>query len=253
MICIWCKKDFAKLSLEHAIPESLGCPAELELNDVACTKCNNGFGALDHALLKQFEIITVMHGVPRKKGRPPTIDSWRPIRSVNRADGPHVSINGGPGVVEAEGRPLHPASKANGITNAWIRPERGQLGFSQQFGNDPRFLPALYKIGLTLVARHFGPAVAAGETYDHVRSFVYLDPNAPPFTAAMDRQAVLQPVTETALVAKAGRDYPMFRVTILGVTFLLDMAPGQPSLRDIQGAATLHGDPLYIFPRALAA
>ena len=26
MICIWCLNDFPKLSLEHGIPEALGCP-----------------------------------------------------------------------------------------------------------------------------------------------------------------------------------------------------------------------------------
>jgi hypothetical protein len=30
--------------------------------------------------------------------------------------------------------------------------EAGRMGFTQEFGNDPRFVPALYKIGLNLVA-----------------------------------------------------------------------------------------------------
>lgn len=253
MICIWCKKDFPKLSLEHAIPEGLACPPELELRNVACTRCNNGLSRTDHALLKQFEAITVMYGIRRKKGRPPTIDSWQPIRSRQAPDGPHISINGGPGLVEDHGKTLRPASKANGITDVWVEPGSGQMGFTQQFGNDRRFLPALYKIGLNLVAKHLGPGEAASDRYDHVRSFVRGERGARVLTAAMDTQTVSGPVTEAAVVAKPGRAYPMFRVTILGITFLLDMAPDQSSLRDIQGAAMLHGDPLYIFPTALAA
>ena len=117
MICIWCLGDFPKLSREHAIPESLGCPDDLVLTNVACARCNNALATLDQALLKQFEPITVMYGVPRKGGRPPTIDGWRAIASRHRADGPHMFLNAGPGVVEAGGKRLHPAGKANGITN----------------------------------------------------------------------------------------------------------------------------------------
>jgi hypothetical protein len=248
MICIWCKEEFAKLSLEHGIPEGLACPEELVMNDVACTACNNGLSRIDRALIKQFEMITVMYGVPRKKGRAPMINSWKAIRGQQRADGPHIHLNAGPGAVEADGQPLYPASKANGISNVWMRPETGQVGFSQQFGDDRRFLPALYKIGLNLVAKQFGPAAAASEKYDHVRAFVRLDPGAPALTAVLDRQVVFAPVTETSLIGKPGRPYPTFRVTILGVTFVIDMAPDQPTLRDLRGAAMLQGDPLYMFP-----
>lgn len=253
MICIWCKQEFAKLSLEHGIPEGLACPPELEMNDVACTGCNNGLSRIDRALIKQFETVTVMYGVPRKKGRAPMINSWKSIRGKQRADGPHIHVNGGPGVVEVDGQPLHPASKANGITDVWVKPETGQMGFCQQFGNDPRFLPALYKIGLNLVAKHFGPADAASEKYDHIRAFVRLEPGAPALTAVLDRHTVLAPTTETSLISKLERPYPAFRVTILGVTFVIDMAPDQPSLRDLRGAATLHGDPIYVFPIQPAA
>jgi hypothetical protein len=253
MICIWCKNDFAKLSLEHGIPEGLACPPDLELRDVACTACNNGLSRVDRALLKQFEALTVMYGVPRKRGRSPTINSWQAIRSSQRPDGPHISINGGPGIVEAEGRPLRPASKANGITDVWVKPETGQLGFSQEFGNDPLFLPALYKIGLNLVAKHFGAAEAASDRYDHVRAFVLRHPGAVMLTAALADNSIFAPVTEAAVFTKPGRPFPMFRVTILGVTFLLDMAPDQVSLRDLRGAAMLHDEPFYLFPKVLAA
>ena len=253
MICIWCKKQSEKLSLEHAIPEGLACPPELELHDVACRRCNNALSRVDRALVKQFEILTVLYGVRRKKGRAPTINSWTAVRSAQRPDGPHMMVNGGPGVVEADGRPLYPASKTNGISDVWVTPETGQMGFTQQFGNDRRFLPALYKVGLNLVAKQFGSAEAASAKYDHIRAFVRVEAGAPLLTAAMDANSLYAPVTETSLITKPGRDYPMFRVTILGVTFLLDMAPDQPGLRDLRGAATLHGESLYVFPTTLAA
>lgn len=248
MICIWCKKDFAKLSLEHAIPEGLACPTELELSDVACTHCNNSLSRVDRALIKQFEMLTVMYGVPRKKGRAPMINSWQAIRSEQRRDGPHIHINAGPGTVNVSCQPLRPASKTNGVTDVWTKPETGQLGFSMQLGNDRRFLPALYKIGLNLVAKQFGASVAVNERYDHIRALVRMEPSAPPLTAILDRNHVDGPVTGATLISKPYRAYPAFRVTILGVNFILDMAPDQPTLRDLRGAATLHGESLYIFP-----
>lgn len=77
-------------------------------------------------------------------------------------------------------------------------------------------------------------------------------PDAVPLTATLG-DIIFAAVTETAIITRPGRPYPMFRVTILGVTFLLDMPPNQPSLRDIRGASTLHGEPLDRFPIVQAA
>lgn len=249
MICIWCLDDFVKLSLEHGIPEALGCPPDLELHDTTCAECNNRLGTIDQALLKPFEAITVMYGVPRKKGKPPTIDSWRAISSKHKSDGPHIFINGGPGVVDAEGKKLYPAAKSNGVTDLWMKPDEGKLGFSMEFGNDPRFLPALYKIGLNLVARNYGTAVAAGHDYDHIRAFVGQDKSTPALTAVLATEVVPRAVTHASgPIVKPGRPYPMFRVTLLGVTLIIDLAPDQPGLRDMRGAATIMGESLYVFP-----
>ena len=254
MICIWCLNDFAKLSLEHGIPEALGCPPDLKLLDTTCAECNNRLGTIDQALLKSFEVISVMYGVPRKKGRPPTIDSWRAISSKQRPDGPHIFINGGPGVIDAEGKNLYPAAKSNGVTDLWVKPDEGKLGFSMDFGNDPRFLPALYKIGLNLIAKNYGPAAAAGPAYDHIRSFVAGDKEAPSLTAVLTTEVMPLAVTQASgPIVKAGRSYPMFQITILGVTLIIDLAADQPGLLDMRGAATLMGESLYVFPAKRAA
>lgn len=250
MICIWCKTEHSSPSKEHAIPDAIGCPPELLLYNVACARCNNALGKVDHALVKQFEIISVMLGVRRKGKRPPTIDSWSAIASERRKDGPHIYINGGPGVIEARGKRLQPARRSNGIEDLWIEPETGRSGFTQQFGNDPLFLPSLYKIGLNLIAFHFGTESAAADRYDHVRSFVKSEPEAPFLNAAMDTSAVIAATNRvSAPITKQGRPYPMYEVTLLGVTFLLDMAPDQPCLRDLRGAATLMNQQFYVFPR----
>ena len=88
MICIWCKKDYPKLSLEHAIPDALGCPKGLELTNVACVHCNDRLGKkVDLALVKQFETMTVMYGVRRKNGRKPKIASWSALTSEYTDEG----------------------------------------------------------------------------------------------------------------------------------------------------------------------
>jgi hypothetical protein len=195
-----------------------------------------------------------MYGVPRKKGRPPTIDSQRAISSKHKANGPHIFINGGPGVVDVEGKKLYPAAKSNGVTDLWIKPDKGKLGFSIELGNDPRFLRGLYKIGLSLIGKHYGAATAADPAYDHIRAFLKGEKSAPALTALLERDAVLQPVSgASGPIVKEGRAYPMFCVTILGVTFLLDLGPDQPSLRDMRGVSTLMGELLYAFPRQRAA
>jgi hypothetical protein len=43
------------------------------------------------------------------------------------------------------------------------------------------------------------------------------------------------------------------QVTILGVTLIIDLAPDQPGLRDVHGAATITGESLYVFPTKRAA
>lgn len=81
--------------------------------------------------------------MPRKKGRPASVDSWCAIGSEHRTGGAPIFINGGPGIVDAKGKKLYPVAKSNGVTDLWMKPDEGKLGFSMEFGNDPRFLPAL--------------------------------------------------------------------------------------------------------------
>jgi len=40
--CIWCKSEHTDRSVEHIVPESLGCPRELVLrNGEVCDVCNS--------------------------------------------------------------------------------------------------------------------------------------------------------------------------------------------------------------------
>ena len=45
-----------------------------------------------------------------------------------------------------------------------------------------------------------------------------------------------------------------FRLVVLAaVTLFIDLAPDQPGLRDMRGAATIMGESLYVFPTKRAA
>lgn len=248
MICIWCKKNFDKLSIEHVIPEGLACPDELVRTDVACGPCNNSLSRVDRALVKQFELHTVIHRVPRKNGKPPMINSWKGLRSRMGANGPEMFINGGPGAVKVAGETLQPASKKDGVSDVWIKPDEGTAGFRQQFGNDRRFLPAIHKIGLNLIAVCKSPQIAASARYDHIRSFVRLEKDAVHLSAVLEKETIFGAVTGANMVEKAGRQDPMFRIMILGTTFFVDTSPDQSGLRDFRATATMMGEPSYVFP-----
>lgn len=251
MICIWCRKTGGKQSLEHAIPESLGCPNELELRGVVCERCNNGLASLDQALLKQFEFLTVRYGIQRKGGKSPTIDGWKGMRSISSETGPTIFLNGGPGAIQAgDGKTLKPTSVASGVFNVWVDIETGKAGFTQRFGDDPRFMRGLYKIALTLVAKFYGSDTAASSAFDHVRDFVLGRDGKQSLTAAMLPNHDERVVTGTSHpIFKDEGIYPLFFVKIIGITFVLDLCPQQTGLRDLQGVSIMMGYPIYTFPK----
>lgn len=90
--CIWCGKRPAN-SLEHIAPEALGCPRDFVLHTGVCARCNHRNGGLDRALLLPLEILTVFKGIPRKKGRPPTVDGFSSIASEYDENGPVFYMN----------------------------------------------------------------------------------------------------------------------------------------------------------------
>jgi hypothetical protein len=249
MICIWCKTNHHSPSREHIIPEALGGNEEVVLQDAACSSCNNKLGHIDRALVKQFEIIAFMNGILGKKRRKPAISSWAALSGSYSGGQKEIHLNAGPGIIQGNKKVLPPANKVNGIHSVGFDADKQKVTFKQDFGNDPKFLPALYKIGLNLVAKYYGASIAAGAEYDHVRHFVLGDADARQLTAAMDHSnsAGLRSGFSAPLLPETS-SYPLFQVEILGVSFLLDLHPEQKSLETIRGAATLTGVDLYVFP-----
>jgi hypothetical protein len=171
--CIWCGM-LSESTLEHILPDSLGCPPQFVLEKGVCKKCNNGLADLDGALLKQFEIVAFMAGVPKKGGRPPSIDTWAGIAARVGASGPEMHINAGPQSIEAFGRKLNPISPAKGLSDHKFTADSGvgKVSFSQTFGDDPKFVRAIYKVAFSSFTFYQGIQAANNPLHDDVRAFV---------------------------------------------------------------------------------
>lgn len=231
--CIWCGATDYVPSREHVVPESLGCPPELVLTRGVCRPCNNRLGLIDQALLAQFEIATVVLGVPRKRGRRPTIDTAPSIAGRAATTGPELFFNAGPGDVQALGRTLKAARPSTGISehSFSVDGEVAEARFSQAFGQDRRFRRALYKLGLGLVAHYWGAAVAAGSAFDHVRRFVADDVGDMAFLLALAEDEEIRVDHQfSAPITGQNGEGPSFGVRLFAVDMVLDLTPDQTML-----------------------
>lgn len=230
--CLWCGATRYAPSLEHIIPEALGCPEGFVLHEGVCERCNNGLGHVDQALVRQFEVQTVMAGIPRKKGRRPTIEGWAPLRGAQGPNGPILHLNAGPDDVIIDGRPLKPAGRATGIHSVEMSRDGrvGTLRFSMDIGRDPKLRRALYKIGLETVALYLGLPRALDPAFDPVRA--YVRHGAGDFAViVMDAGAGDGHEVSAPWKGPEGLIVP---VTIFGVSFLLDLTQDQKGLTRIE-------------------
>jgi len=212
----------------------------LILTTGVCKPCNNRLGLIDQALLAQFEVATVMLGVPRKRGRRPTIDTAPAIAGRVTAAGPELFFNGGPGNMQALGRTLKPARPSTGISDHSfsIDGEVSEMRFSQAFGQDRRFRRALYKLGLGLVAYHFGPEKAAESAFDHVRRFVVDDQGDLAFMLALAQDEEIRVDHQFSRpFAGANGEGPSFGVRLFAIDMVLDLTLHQVMLRTMRTVA----------------
>lgn len=177
--CIWCQKERSAWSIEHPIPESLG-NTDLVLDVGVCRPCNNSFGGLDRALLLPFEMLTFQLGIPRKKGKKPTIDGWRGVKTRWINGHAELFVNAGPGSVDAPTGRLNPADKSSGIhtfkfPEAPVVGQRYEFGFKHDLKFDRKFTRGIYKSGLELLALQTSLDFVQDATFDRVRQFCRYD------------------------------------------------------------------------------
>jgi len=239
--CLWCGAVDYYPSLEHIVPEALGCPDGFILTDGVCASCNNGLGHVDQALVRQFEVVTVMTGIPRKKGKRPTIEGWAPIHGSIGPEGPEIHLNAGPGDVTIGRKVLKPVGGSTGVhsVNVTRHGSEATLSFGIDIGRDPKLRRALYKIGLETIAYFNGMPRALHTDLDPVRAYVR--------QGIGDFAALVMDAEDGAghriSLPYAGPDGLIVPVTLFGITFLLDLLPGQSGLDRLEAELRRsHGD-----------
>lgn len=173
--CIWCL-EHKPSTLEHIFPESLGCPRWLVLEEGVCGKCNNGFGNLDQALLKPFEPITVLLQIPRKGGKPPTIDQHASFMSLHSPVGPQIYINREKYKIAGDlPRTLAGTNAGDSIIkfeHSITLNGKQNLRMDFAFRFDRKAVRSLFKTALELIAFNAGHQAACDEIFDPIRLFV---------------------------------------------------------------------------------
>ena len=229
--CIWCKESGNPTSKEHIIPEALGCPPDLVLtNGEVCKLCNEQLGFLDRALLDDFDIPACQAGVPRKRNRPPRIDSRGNMVGYQTTDGPVFVIN----------MECHPVTTPEGVrvaafgkssrnirANIEKAGDKVQISYETPIGSSPLFSRGIHKIALNATAHFLGHDAALDPQLDPVREFV---------RHGTDNRHILALVTHdseyrnTAWAPYRHKDGLSVAVRLAMVEFVVDLSPAQSAL-----------------------
>lgn len=175
--CIWCSGIARGRHIEHIIPEALGCPTNFVLTETTvCLKCNNGLAHLDRAVSDEFDFLTFLAGVPRKKGRTPVISSRGNVHGSHKTNNPTITFNMERHAVLAhDGSHVAAYGGSDRNVNAQftkIDDKKAQVSFSITFGNNQKFVRGLTKIAFSTAAYFLGAERIRGETFEPVRQFV---------------------------------------------------------------------------------
>jgi hypothetical protein len=234
--CIWCGRPTHDSSVEHIIPEAIGCPPQLILpGTVVCTACNNGLAHLDRAVADEFDMLAFMAGVPRKGGGPPLVSSRGNVRGS--------FVNGTATLTYNMER--HPVTAHDGARVAAFRgkprdiavavAQRGgemEVSGSVSFGFSPKFVRGLTKIALSSVAYFLGADYARSADFDAARRYV--------MGGVGTRHALLQSSGDSEyrntvwppFRDEEGRTAVSFRLA--RVEFLVDLSPGESALPNLE-------------------
>lgn len=245
--CIWCESTPAD-SWEHIIPEALGCPPALILSSGVCRACNHANGRLDRALLKPFELMTVVRGIPRKKGKRPSIDGYSTISSDYRNSGLKLYINREKYAIDTpSGKKLGPTSAIDhfhDVTLEKLPGGRAKLEIKQRLQFDRKAVRGLFKIALESIALHQGAEAALDAAFDGVRRYVRYDEGN--YSAVMTIGDPYDAYLSNPW-SKDGRP-PIIGMSILKVGFLCDFDPEFAGGMELMAAASQMGEGSFRLP-----
>jgi hypothetical protein len=224
--CIWCGNAPAN-SLEHIAPDALGCPPEFVLAVGVCTKCNHRNGKLDRALLTPFEIITVIKGISRKKGKRPTVDGFASLSSGYDANGPALYVNREKHSIETpDGKRLRGTNANDPIKDAKfdVHPDgTATVSFNQELRFDRKAVRGLFKIAVESVAFFQGLEAARKPELEPVKHFV--------LAGGGNFRAIMMPDENPAYQSYFGPCFSregydrIHGMTLLGLGFVCDFDP----------------------------
>jgi hypothetical protein len=225
-LCIWCAER-PGTSLEHIAPDALGCPEDFVLRSGICSECNHKNGRLDRALLTPFEIITVMKGIPRKKGKKPTVDGFASFASAYDENGPAFYINREKHAVLApSGKWLAATGDDDPIKNAKLEPQPEgtvKISYDQELRFDRRAVRGLFKIAVEAIGFFEGLHAARDPALAPVKHFV--------MNGGGNFRAIMMPDQNPAYESYFAPSYikeghaRVCGMTILGLGFLCDFDP----------------------------
>lgn len=214
-------------SLEHIVPESLGCPDGLVLKKGVCHKCNNSFGKLERALLTPFEFLTVIKQIPRKNGKLPTVDGFSSLSTGYDENGPVIYMNREKYSVQApNNKLLIGTNKLDPIQNFeynHLKDGKVDVSWKQELRFDRKAVRCLFKIALEIIALTEGLDAVRNRKYDAVKHFV--SNGSGKFRAIMTADLDDSYLSNFSPRIIRDSDTGYLAMTILNVGFICDFDP----------------------------
>lgn len=227
MECIWCRNKSGEHSVEHIIPDAIGCPEDFVLkNGEVCKDCNNKLAVLDRAVLNEFEIHAFMAGVPRKRNRPPTISSRGNLVGKYILGEKTIFINMEKYPVKGvDGTHIAPFGKSSRNVKAKFKKEglNAKISFQTSFSYDERFVQGIYKIAFESMAYFLGYKALLSDKYNRIREFVLFGKN--------ERKVLVFPAQDKQYQNEVKSRYSptqngyMIEMRLGNVCFIVDLSP----------------------------
>ncbi len=174
--CIWCQGGAGGRHVEHIVPEVLGCPPGFVLPaEVICRSCNNGLGHLDQAVADDFDFVSFLADIPRKKGRLPGITNRGNVYAFKGVNGQEIFFNMDPiSTVATNGSRVAAYRGSERDIKARFEEEGlyARISFQVTFGQAKKFQRGIYKIALSALAYFIGVHELYKPKYDRLRQYV---------------------------------------------------------------------------------
>lgn len=202
---------------------------------VVCQKCNNGFAHLDRAVIDEFDFQTFMAGVPKKKGRSPSVRSRGNVLATIEPTGATYSFNMDPIPVKAhDGSRLAAYRGLNRDVCARLSEQEvtSSITFEVPFGQNPKFIRGITKIALSSLAYFLGPTIARSTIFTAVRQLVQHGVGKRHILVMFDTGSAYCNRATPPYISPTGEYIVTFRIA--SAEFLVDLSEHESALPGLQ-------------------